>query len=300
MPPVGPRQPCPCGSGRRYKACHGKAVARAEHVRVKRPFEGLADETEWVAMRELVPAATATLTLLGEAAGRAATLSTVLPMAWPALVRKDGHVMLAAQTQTASGDLGRDLADALLQALAAPPGSPVPPRPLPATGPRLPDLVDPKAPLEVFVHSGFDYWVDSPDDLDDSTRLSLERANAAVVPTAQLASVRSAYWMALGDRVQLRWVLPEDEDALLAAFARLHDDGRLDLDVGSRYLGSFRAQGLLIPVWDLPEGTEVDDVEDAAGGFRGRLDAALATHEPLTGDQRRIRQALAARQLTLA
>ncbi|MCW2819581.1 MAG: hypothetical protein JWR42_2368, partial [Marmoricola sp.] len=22
---VGPRQPCPCGSGRRYKACHGSA-----------------------------------------------------------------------------------------------------------------------------------------------------------------------------------------------------------------------------------------------------------------------------------
>ena len=26
---VGPRQPCPCGSGRRYKACHGSAAGPA-------------------------------------------------------------------------------------------------------------------------------------------------------------------------------------------------------------------------------------------------------------------------------
>ena len=30
---VGPRQPCPCGSGRRYKACHGSAAGRAGGVR---------------------------------------------------------------------------------------------------------------------------------------------------------------------------------------------------------------------------------------------------------------------------
>ena len=31
---VGPREPCPCGSGKRYKACHGKAGG----VFVARPF----------------------------------------------------------------------------------------------------------------------------------------------------------------------------------------------------------------------------------------------------------------------
>src|SRR5699024_10263976 len=55
---VGPRQPCPCGSGKRYKACHG-AAGNAPAPFVSRPFEGLPSECDVVALRELVPAATA-------------------------------------------------------------------------------------------------------------------------------------------------------------------------------------------------------------------------------------------------
>ena len=55
---IDPKAPCPCGSGRRYKSCHG-----AGDVPVSRPFEGLPGECDWVAMRELVPSATAPLTL---------------------------------------------------------------------------------------------------------------------------------------------------------------------------------------------------------------------------------------------
>ena len=40
---VGPRQPCPCGSGRRYKACHGAADGPPQAF-VARPFEGLRKE----------------------------------------------------------------------------------------------------------------------------------------------------------------------------------------------------------------------------------------------------------------
>lgn len=299
VPVVGGREPCPCGSGRRYKACHGKAAARAEHARVLRPFEGLASETDWVAMRELVSAGTAELRLAGPHADRTVTVSTVLPMAWPALVRQDGHIMVAAQTQTSSGDLSRDLADALTQALEAAPGTPVPPRPLPSAGPRLQDLLEVDVPLHVRVHSSFDYWVEGSEEVDDRTRASLDRAGTAVVPTARLAGVDAAYWMALGDRVQLRWVLPEAEDALLDGFARLHASGRLDLGPGTRYLGSFRALGLLVPVWDLADGTDVDAVEEPAAGFRDRLTEALQRATALTTDERRARQALAARQLTL-
>ncbi|HWJ10511.1 MAG TPA: SEC-C metal-binding domain-containing protein, partial [Nocardioides sp.] len=43
---VGPRQPCPCGSGKRYKACHG--APGGGDVFVKRPFEGLASECDIV------------------------------------------------------------------------------------------------------------------------------------------------------------------------------------------------------------------------------------------------------------
>lgn len=295
VPVVGGREPCPCGSGRRYKACHGKAAA-TQH-RVVRPFAGLASEPDWVALHDLVPAATATLT--PKNTDRSVTLCTLLPMAWPALVRQNGDVLLAAQTQTSSADVARDLGDALAQALVAEPGTPVPPRPLPANAPSLADLVDAAQPLHVVVHSGFDFWLDDAEAADESARAGLERANEVVSPTARLAAVEGAYWMQLGERRQVRWVLPEDETPLVDALARLHVEGALELAAGTRFLGSFRASGLVVPVWDLPEGTEVDEVQDAAAEFRARLDGALADARPLSGAGRRARESLRARQLTV-
>ncbi|WP_179201327.1 DUF5926 family protein, partial [Streptomyces scabiei] len=63
VPVVGAREQCPCGSGRRYKACHGRAAAQAVTELVQRPFEGLPGECHWIALRELVPAATVELKL---------------------------------------------------------------------------------------------------------------------------------------------------------------------------------------------------------------------------------------------
>ena len=105
---VGPRQPCPCGSGRRYKACHG-APGGAAPVFVGRPFEGLPSECDLVALRELVPSATAPLPLAGEYADRDVTLVTLLPGAAPAMVRENGAVWLALQVQHHFGDPARDL-----------------------------------------------------------------------------------------------------------------------------------------------------------------------------------------------
>ncbi|RDG38126.1 SEC-C metal-binding domain-containing protein, partial [Streptomyces corynorhini] len=39
VPVVGAREPCPGNSGRRYKACHGRAAAHAVTELVQRPFE---------------------------------------------------------------------------------------------------------------------------------------------------------------------------------------------------------------------------------------------------------------------
>ena len=299
IPVVGGREPCPCGSGRRYKACHGKASATPTR-RVVRPFAGMASEADWVALHDMVPAATAALA--PKDSSRSVTLCTLLPMAWPALVRQNGDVLLAAQTQTSSADIGRDLGDALQRALASEPGEAVAPRPLPTDAPHISELVDADQPLEVRVHAGFDFWLDDPDAADDTARAGLERANAAIGPAARLASVTGAYWMMLGERRQLRWVLPEDESPLIDAMARLHaesDSQGLELADGTRFLGSFRASGLLVPVWDLAAGTEADEIEDAAASFRQRLDAALADTAPLSGAQRRAREALRARQLTV-
>ena len=299
IPVVGLREPCPCGSGKRYKACHGKARNRESVTHVARPFVGLSSECDWVAFREIVPAATAPLTLK-DASDRRVFLTTVLPLAWPALVRDNGDIYLALQVTTGSGDPSRDAADALLRALESEPGAPVPPVGLPGPGPRLQDLIA-DAPLEVTVHDDFDYWMADEASVDaPGVRDSLDRANAKVMPTVRLESVDAAYWVQMGDKVFLRWVRPEPEEKLLDALARLHAAGESALgEVPSRFVGSFRADGLLVPVWELTEGTPAADVEAAAADFGQRLAAALGSTEPLTSAERRARAGLQNRQITL-
>jgi hypothetical protein len=299
VPVVGMREPCPCGSGRRYKVCHGRA-GRAESVRlVTRPFEGLAGEADWVALREIVPAATATVRTSAEHDGRDVTVTTVLPMAWPAMHRADGSVLIGLQTQGGSGDPSRDAAAVLLAALAAEPGTPIGPGDLPGPGPRLQDVLEPGLPFDVDVQPGFDFWLAGVEDVTPEVRESLERANAAVVPTRRLTSVAGAYWCEIGARRHLRWVLPQPEDALLDALARLHAAERSALVEGSRYVGAFRADGLLVPVWDLAADTDVDELEEPAAAFAQRLEEALADTTPLTPDERRARAGVVSRQLTL-
>jgi hypothetical protein len=300
VPVVGAREPCPCGSGRRYKACHGREAAQAAEAFVVRPFEGLPNECDWVAMREIVPAATAPLTLSGDHAGRKATLATVLPMAWPGLVRQDGAVFAGLQMPGGSGDASRDVARALELALAAEPGTPIAPTTLPGPGPRLQDLVDPDAPLAVTVHSGFDFWLEGvDDDRSPDVVASMERANEAVVPTVRLTSVEAAYWCEIRDRRHLRWVVPHDEDALLDAMARLHAAGADTVGDGSRYVGSFRAHGLVVPVWDLDPATSAEALEEPVDALATRLGEAMADSAPLDDAQRRARAGLRGRQLTL-
>ena len=300
VPVVGPRDPCPCGSGKRYKVCHGRRAAAAEPGLVRRPFAGLPGEGDWVAMREVVPAATAVARLREEHGGEDVTVATVLPMAWAALRRQDGRVLLGLQVTGGSGDPSRDLAEALLRAAAADPGTPVDSVGLPGPGPRLQDVLDPSVPFEVTVHSGFDFWLEGSDaERSEDVEASLERANAAVVPTERLSGVEGAYWCRIGEREHLRWVLPHDEDALLDAIARLHARGASALGEGARYIGAFRAHGLLVPVWDLQPGTGAEGVEGPATSFAERLDDALAEAEPLTADERRARAGVVSRQLTL-
>jgi hypothetical protein len=269
---------------------------RAARSFVLRPFEGRADETEWVALREVVPAATASLQLR-DGDDRRVVLSTVLPLAWPAMVRADGTVFVGLQVPSRSGDASRDIAAALELALAAPAGSPVVPVGLPGPGPRLQDLLD-DAPIQVAVHDGFDYWIEGVEPTEEVSA-SMERANATVVPTAKLAAVPAAYWCRMKERTHLRWVLPEDEDAALTALARLAAADGLSIGPDTRYVGAFRAHGLLVPVWDLPHDREADALEEPVAALRQRLDEALAVTAPLSHDERRARAGLTSRQITL-
>lgn len=299
---VGPRQPCPCGSGKRYKACHGAPGGIVAFV--SRSFEGLPGECDWVAMREFVQAGTAPLTLLPEAfagAGKETDVQVVslLPGIAPALKREDGAVWLGVQVAHQSGDTSTDLAQALELALAAEPGTSVSMPPATPSAIRLQEVVDPAAELTVTVHEGFDFWFDGVDDPEGQLAATLEQLNASIEPTTRLSSVEAAYWVSTGTREHLRWVMPYDEEPLLTALARLHEAGADGLLDGSRLVGSFRAHGLLVPVWDLPLGTGATILEEPAAAFAVRLTEALADATPLSAAGRSARNGLANRQLTI-
>jgi hypothetical protein len=299
VPVVGMRQPCPCGSGKRYKACHGRTARRAASTLVTRPFEGITGECDWVALREIVPAATATARTTPRHGGREITVATVLPLAWPGLHRADGTILIGLQTQFSSGDAGRDVAHAILAALASEAGSPVTEAVAPSGTPPLSELLDPAVPFEVEVHDGFDFWLGADTAVSAEVQASMEQANAAVVPTRRLVSVEAAYWCEVGSRRHLRWVMPHPEDALLDALARLHAGGALSLMEGARYVGAFRADGLVVPVWDLPAEAEAEDTEKPAAALATRLVEALADTSPLTAAERGARAGVVSRQLTL-
>ena len=291
---VGPRQPCPCGSGKRYKACHG-AAGGAAPVFVARPFEGMPSECDVIALRELVPAATAPLTL--KDSDRTVRLCSLLPMAAPAMVRESGDVWLGLQVRHQYGDPARDLGAVLMAALATEEPGIVGLTTPPGEGPRLQDLITDDR-LDITVHEGFAFWIDDVEDRDASTEAALEQANAAATPTSRLASVEAAYWTNVGTKEHLRWVMPHPEDQLLDALARLHAAGADSIAEDSRLVGMFRAHGLLAPVWDLPVGTGAEVLEEPAAAFAVALEEALKGGD-LTAEERSARAGLANRQVTI-
>ena len=300
VPEVGPRQPCPCGSGKRYKVCHGKAkrAARAAETFVARPFEGLPNEVDWVALREIVPAATATVRTNAEYGNKDITVATVLPMAAGALHRDNGEMLLALQTTMSSGDASRDVAAALELLLQSEPGETIPAQSMAGSGPRLQDMLDLDVDFNATVHEGFDFWIHEGADDNAEVRASLDRANESVVPTARLQKVEGAYWCRI-EREHLRWVLPDEEEALLDGMARVHAKRELHVGPGTKFAGAFRASGLVVPVWDLDPGAEADEIEDDAAALAEKLTAAMASTEPLSADERRARAGIVSRQLTL-
>jgi hypothetical protein len=265
---------------------------------VARPFEGLPGETEWVAMRELIPAATATVRTTTEHGGRDVVVTTALPDAWPALHRQDGTVLLALQTRSSSGDASRDLAAVLLAALDAEPGTPIRVLGLPTPGPRLQDVLDLTVPFRIEMRTSFDYWLDESTEQTAQVKAALEEADASITPTARLSSVESAYWVRMAGREFVRWVQPLDEQVVLDGLARLHAR-RESAFGGATFVGYFRACGLVVPVWELARGTQADAADAAVAGFAPRFGAAVADYEPLDAAARRARAGLVARQVTL-
>lgn len=283
----------------RKAAQRALAEAGAEAGRPYRAFEGLPSEADWVALREVVPAASATARTTAEHGSVDIQVVTLLPRLWPALKRADGVTLVALQTASSSEDASRDVAAALLQILDAEPGTALEHIDLPESGPRLQDVLDLDVPFEVTVHDDFSYTMPTDGSAPDDAAQALEEAAGGIVPTVRLGGVDAAYWCRMGEREFLRWAQPEDPERLLDALARLHANHASALDDDSRFVGAFRGCGILVPVWELGRGSEASDVEGPAKAFAPRLAEALASTDPLTPEQRRARAGLVARQVSL-
>ncbi len=284
---------------------------------VARPFAGLAGETDWVALREIVPAATGTARIdlsapaVREAVDRSGrgdgaaqdslTVATVLPMAWAGLRRADGDLLLGLQSGgNASGDPSRDLALVVLELLATEDGNPVAGTPRAGfDAPRLQDILVTDAPFEVTMHETFDFWMAEGTELDAEGSDSLARANETIIPMVKLEAAPSAYWCRIGERVYLRWLLPYDEDAATNALARLHATRADTLGEETRLLGAFRAAGLLAPVWELDPERDPSAYDAPLATLNVAFAEALQVDAPLTADERRAKSGLLSRQLTL-
>ena len=284
-----------------------RVAGMAKHVDteyVEQPFAGLADEAAWVAMREIIPAATGSATTTAEHGSRPVVVATVLPSGAGAVHRPDGTVMLSVQGAPPSDDLSADLAATLLAALAAEPGTAVAPRrAAEASGAaRLQDVLEPAVPFELKVHDGYDFWLDASAEQSAEVKDSLAEAAEASTPTAPVPGVEHAYWCEMNAPF-VRWVRPEPEDEVVAAIARLHaaraSGIKLDGGAEAKFLGMFRAAGLTIPVWQLPAGTKAEALAAPMAAYAKGFEAALADASPLTPEQRRARSGILSRQVTL-
>jgi len=266
---------------------------------VLRPFEGLPNERDLVAMRQLIPAATMTARTSAAHGGVDVVLATILPMAWPAVRRSDGTITLGIQASIPGGDLSRGLGQAVKQALEAEAGTPITTVALDDDSPRLQEILDLDGDFAITIRETFDFWVDPGAERTAEVERSIKQANESIMPTAAVAGLPHAYWVDAGPKEHLRWVLDAPEDQVIDAVTRLHARRASAIGEDTKYVGSFRAEGMTIPVWDLPTGFGTAGVEAEAEAFRTRFEEALETQEPLTALERRARGGIVARQVTL-
>ena len=289
------------GSNRQAKIA-ARAAEREELSVDPRPFAGFAGECDMVAMREFVPSATGRLTTVAD--GREVVIATVLPGAIAGLVRDEelgGDAMVGLQVQVHGPDVAADLAYAVEWTKRAGGGETLTSAHPDSSTPALADVVVADAPLQIEVHNDFSWWVAEGVEVQPEIAQAINNANEVMMPSARVTAdgIEAAWWVDAGEKAHIRWVRPEDEDALFAALARVHSAGHLDLGEGSRFAGSFRTHGLLVPVFDLDREMHHQEWAEGLRTLDARLSEALANTAPLTSEERSSRDGLRARQVTL-
>lgn len=262
---------------------------------VERPFEGLAAEADLVAMREILPLATIPATLTAEYGNAEVVLTTILPQMSAAMRRGDGVLLIATQTIMSSGDASLDIASRIIEGLELTEGQVLQVSEQPTPGPRLQDIVTSFGELEL--HELPTYWMTAEEAAKPENKRALEDSREQIVPTKIVEGVTGAYWCRM-NREFVRWVRPESRDAVLDGLARLRAAGDFSFDE-SRFVGAFRALGMIIPVWELARGSEADELSAPMKEFETKLAAAIASTAPLTPEEKRARAGIVSRQVTL-
>ncbi|OBA38736.1 MULTISPECIES: DUF5926 family protein [Gordonia] len=314
------------GSNRAERVAARKARAAATLEPSPRPFAGLAAECDLVALRSFVSSATAVLDLIEpgptwpeptsvmpDDAPRPAPqpgernevlLATILPGAIPAVVREFRTApqgVAATQTDPDPADVNSALAQSISWAAHAQLGDEYE-GPAPEFDGTLADVLKADAPLDIIVYDDFSWWFPDGAEVPAEIAPMVERASDTVLPTARLhpkSGVGAPWWVDAGDRAHLRWVRPEAEDVLMNALARLHAAGHLTLGEGSRFAGSFRTHGLLVPVFDLDNEMHHEEWYPGLDQFDAWLSEALTDTSDLTIDERSSRDGLRTRQVTI-
>ena len=289
-------------ASRRKKVANPAALAqyRAPIPFVARPFEGLPREVELVAMREIIPCATLTARTNADHGFVDFDFVTALPDGRGAMVRGDGRILVALQTRSNSGDLSHDAGAALLNAISAKQNGDEGLVDFDVRDPseRLQDILDPDSLGEMVLEENFAFWLNPDEDWDEATRRALEENHNEIIPTVKVEGVEGMYWCEM-NRNFVRYLSDVEESPLFDALARVQAAGKANLGEGSRFIGAFRACGIAIPVFELAEGVRAEDIVKDAGVLEEAIAAALKVKEPLTPEERRARQGMVSRQVTI-
>ncbi|MEJ5920279.1 DUF5926 family protein [Corynebacterium sp. H78] len=291
----------PEGMSRRQAKLAARAAERARLAGNPRPFEGFAAEADLVALREFAPSVVVPVKVTDS--DRNIFLCTVLPGGIAALTREDKDgvtAFVAMQTQARSNDAAADLARALLWARDAEPGQQL-------TGAtdgeavELSGLLAGVSPDDIVVHQDFEWWLPEGIERTQLVEQNLRVANDSLLPSYRLdIDVAGAvWWIDPGERAHIRWVRLEKEAELLDALARVHAADHLTMGEGTKFAGVFRADGVLVPVWDLDNTKPYDSWNAAIADADKRIKDALAVTEPLTAEERKSRETIVSRQVTL-
>ncbi len=274
--------------------------AKPKRVRVQfveRPFAGLPFESELVAMREIIPAATLKAKTNANYGEEEFYFVTMLPQMAAAVRRSDGVLLVALQTVTNSGDLSLDVADRIINGLELADNETYLQPDIPESTLRLPDVLDLDFAHEFTLEEDFRFWVGTDELAKEDVAQAVAQTKEQIIPTQAVPGVPGAYWTNM-QRQFVRWVRPESQDEVLDALARLQQRRELSF-AQARFVGAFRALGLLIPVFELAEDTTAQALTTPMQEFTKVFEEAIASTTALTAEERRAKAGIISRQVTL-